>query len=242
MSKIQPSIILSHPQMGENIGAAARAMLNFGLSDLRLVSPRDGWPNLRATDMSSGALERMPPVQVFETLNDAVADLQVVYATTARGRDMVKPVFTPRSAAEETCARPDIKTGFVFGAERTGLTNDEISVCHNIIHIPTNPEFSSLNLGQAALLVAHELYQAQDNTSDQVFDHGDSVPVERAEFDNFFQRLQGELEHAGFFKSEGLKPTMIRNIRNIFSRIQLSDQEAKTLHGILSALTKGKSG
>ena len=240
MSKHSPAIILTNPQMGENIGAAARAMLNFGLTDLRLVNPRDGWPNQRAVDMSSGALELMPPVQVFQTLAEAIADLQVVYATTARPRDMVKPVFTPRSAAEDATGRNE-KFGFVFGAERTGLTNDEISLCQHIIQIPANPEFSSLNLGQAVLLVAHELFQARDDTLGRVIELGDSPAASQGDFENFFGRLEDELDQGGFFTAEGLRPTMIRNIRNIFTRAELSEQEVNTLQGIVSALIGKKT-
>ncbi|MEM7650706.1 MAG: RNA methyltransferase [Pseudomonadota bacterium] len=236
----RPTIVLVNPQMGENIGAAARAMLNFGLCDLRLVNPRDGWPNPRAIDMSADALDKMPPVQVFETLAEAVADLHVTYATTARTRDMVKPVYTPRAAALETHANPNQKTGFVFGAERTGLTNDETALCTHIIQIPTNPDFSSLNLGQAVLLIAHELFQASDDTADTVLDMGDSAPATQDEFEHFFGRLEGALEEHRFFKSEDLKPTMVRNIRNIFTRSKLSTQEVNTLQGILSALSGKK--
>lgn len=232
------SIILVSPQMGENIGAAARAMLNFGLMDLRLVNPRDGWPNERAEEMSSGALQKMPPVQVFDSLEEASADLQHLYATTARKRDMVKPVLTPRAAAQDANVRiqKNQRVGFVFGAERTGLTNDEIALCSSIINVPTNPDFSSLNLGQAVLLVCHEFFQTQDNTQDKVLDFGDSPPAPQADLEHFFGRLENELEDGGFFQSENLKPTMLRNIRNIFVRADLSEQEVNTLQGIVSAL------
>ena len=238
------SIILVSPQMGENIGAAARAMLNFGLTDLRLVRPRDGWPNERAAEMSSGALQKMPAVQVFESLEEAGADLQHLYATTARQRDMVKPVFTPRAAAQDAGARIQgtQRVGFVFGAERTGLTNDELSLCSSIINVPTNPDFSSLNLGQAVLLVCHEMFQTQDNTLDKVLDFGDSPPAPQADFEHFFGRLESELEAGGFFQSKSLKPTMLRNIRNIFVRADLSEQEVNTLQGIVSVLTGKKRG
>ncbi|MCB1721667.1 MAG: RNA methyltransferase [Rhodospirillales bacterium] len=233
-----PAIILANPQMGENIGAAARAMLNFGLTDLRLVNPRDGWPNPRATDMSSGALEQMPPVGVFDTLGEAISDLQLVYATTARRRDMIKPVLTPRAAAKDAqrLLQDGQKAGFVFGAERTGLTNDEIALCSHIIQVPTNPDFSSLNLGQAVLLVAHELFQAGDDTPARALDTGDSHPAPQEDFENFFKRLECELEDGGFFTAKDLKPTMVRNIRNIFTRAELSAQEVNTLQGIVSAL------
>lgn len=238
-----PAIILANPQMGENIGAAARAMLNFGLTDLRLVNPRDGWPNPRAIDMSSGALGKMPPVAVFATLGEAVGDLQMLYATTARPRELVKAVYTPRHAASDAQERLQSgqQVGFVFGAERTGLTNDEIALCHNIIQVPTNPDFSSLNLGQAVLLVAYELFQAADESPARILDLGDSPPASQEAFESFFQRLEGELDDGGFFTAEELKPTVVRNIRGIFTRAELSTQELSTLQGIVSALIGRKS-
>lgn len=236
MNKAAPAIILVSPQMGENIGAAARAMLNFGLSDLRLVSPRDGWPNQRAADMAAGALEAMPPVQVFDTLAEAIADLQVVYATTARPRDMIKPVFTPKAAAIEASQHAEQAHGFVFGAERTGLTNDEVALCQHIIQIPVNPDSSSINLGQAVLLIAYELFQAKDDTPPRALEHGDSAPATHGDFESFFGRLEDALEDGGFFSAPELRPTITRSIRNIFTRGQPSVQEVNTLQGILSAL------
>lgn len=238
-----PAIILVHPQMGENIGAAARAMLNFGLEDLRLVNPRDGWPNKAATDMSSGALEKMPPVQVFDTLQEALADLHYVLATTARPRDMVKEVFTPAEAGKETqnAQRAGLKTGLVFGAERAGLSNDDIALCNAMINIPTNPDFSSLNLGQSVLLVASTLFFTQNNREEgRTLKQGESFPVTHDKLEEFLVRMENELQEGGFFRSKELKPTMIRNIRNIFTRTNLTDQEVRTLHGVLTSLTRQK--
>ncbi len=243
MPKTRPAIILSRSQMGENIGAAARAMLNFGLSDLRVVAPRDGWPNQRAIDMAAGAFDHIPDPAIFDTLQDAIADLQCVYATTARPRDMIKPVLTPAAAAQDAQKRhiDGQKTGFVFGAERTGLTNDETALCTAIIQIPTNPDFSSLNLAQAVLLVAHRIFEAQDDTADYVLNHGDSQPASHGVYENFFARLEEELEDGRFFTAKDLKPTMLRNIRNMFTRADLSEQEINTLHGIISALNGKKN-
>ena len=224
--------------MGENIGAAARAMANFGLEDLRLVSPRDGWPNARAIDMASGAFEHMPQPQVFEGLKDAIADLHFTYATTARRRDLMKPVFTPGAAAKDVYNRAEQQIGFVFGPERTGLTNDDLSLCSAAITIPTNPDFSSLNLAQSVLLMAYEWHKGLDDTPERTSDMGDSFPVEQDKLDEFLIRLEGELNTAGFFKDAGLKPTMKRNIRNIFTRSELTDQEVRTLHGIISSLIR----
>lgn len=235
-------IILSYPQLGENIGGAVRAMLNFGVDELRLIAPRDGWPNQKAEEMSAGALQKMPPVQVFDTIQKAVADIHYVLATTARPRDMVKPVFTPESAARELRSREQggQKTALLFGRERTGLENDEIALCHGIVTIPTNPDFWSLNLAQSVLLTCHEYFKAGDKTPDRQFSHGDSFPVPQEKLEEFFTRLEGELEAGGFFKSEDLKPTMQRNIRAILTRADLSDQEVKTLHGVVSALIQNK--
>lgn len=244
-SSPKPAIILDHPQMGENIGAAARAMLNFGLEELRLVAPRDGWPSKAAEDMAVGALEKMPPVKVFDTLAEALGDLHRVLATTARPRDMVKEVFTPQTAAlnlHEATATGQ-KTGLVFGGERAGLSNDDVALCNGIITIPTNPDFSSINLGQAVLLVASAWFGTQKQAQDAPPHHipqGDSFPVTQDRLEEFLTRLEGELEQGGFFRSEGLKPTMVRNIRNIFTRPSLTDQEVRTLHGIVSALKKNK--
>lgn len=242
MREYAPCVILVRPQMGENIGAAARAMFNFGLERLRIVAPRDGWPNVRATDMAAGALEKMPPVEVFETLQDAAADLHHLYATTARPRDMVKPVLTPAAAAAD-CVRRSAerqRTGFVFGAERAGLSNDEIALCQSIVNIPANPEFSSLNLGQAVLLLAYEHFQATANTPARQLDFGKSCPAPQAKLEEFLTRLEGELENSGFFRTTEQKPVMARNLRAMFTRAELSEQDVSTFHGIVTALIRHK--
>ena len=228
------TVILHHPQMGENIGAAARAMMNFGLSDLRLVAPRDGWPNERAQAMSSGALDAMSSVQVFSTLPEALADLQFVLATTARPRDIVKPIFSPETAAQEISRRAGQSIGLLFGAERTGLLNDDIALAHGIITIPTNPDFPALNLAQSVLLMAHELSKLENTPSSS---KQDNPPAPHAELENFLTRLETELEETqAFFRSPAMAPTMKRNLRAIFTRSDLTAQELKTLHGVLTAL------
>lgn len=234
------SVILVSPQMGENIGAAARAMYNFGLTDLRLVTPRDGWPNEKAVTMSAGAIESMPPVRVFENLPDAIADLHFVLGTTARPRYMVKPAFTPQQAVEESLKRGKSgqNIGILFGAERTGLLNDEITACHGIVTIPTNPAFSSLNLGQSVLLLAYEwMRQAPQVTPPpSAPQDNESTPAAYKDLEIFLARLERELEDTRFFRTEELVPIMKRNIRNIFTRADVTDQELRTLHGIISAL------
>lgn len=234
----KPAIILCNPQMGENIGAAARAMQNFGLDDLRLVNPRDGWPNDKAIPTSSGALEKMKPPTVFTTLQDAIADLHFVFATTARTRDMVKPVFTPESAVKETNKNSKQRIGILFGAERTGLLNEEVMMAQAIINIPTNPEFSSLNLGQSVLLMAYEW--SKQKTQQPTQNEKESTTATQEEIQTFLSRLETDLDNRHFFRSSNLKPTMVRNIQNIFTRHNLTTQEVKTLHGILSALRGNK--
>lgn len=231
-----PIIILVHPQMGENIGAAARAMLNCGISRLRLVRPRDGWPSERAQAMSSGALEKMPPVEVYDTLAEAIADCHHVYATTARTRDMVKPVMTAREAANDARARESNgqQIAFLFGAERAGLSNDDVALAHTIITIPVNPEFWSLNLAQCVLLCAYEWYQAIPRTSAQ----SDEPPATMKNITMLYERLENELQSHGFFRTQELRPNVMRNLQNMLSRAQMTEQEVNTFHGIITALTR----
>lgn len=238
-----PVIILSHPQMGENIGAAARAMLNCGLTELRLVAPRDGWPNPAAESMSSGALVIMPPVRVFDTAAEAVADCHFVLATTARNRDMVKPVYTARSGVAELCRREDegSRAAILFGAERTGLTNDEAALAHALVTIPLNPAFSSLNLGQAVLLLSYEWYQHRADAPARTVPTGASEPVPHGKLHELFERLENELETHHFFRNPDQRPVMVRNLRNLLTRADMTEQEARTFHGIISALTGRKS-
>lgn len=235
----QPAIILVRPQMGENIGAAARAMANFGLGDLRLVAPRDGWPSVEAERNASGALDGYVSVQVFERLEDAIADLHFTFATTARERDMAKAVFTPDEASAQVRERAAAgqKTGFVFGAERTGLTNEEIVLSQAFITIPTAPDFSSLNLAQAVLLMGYAL-QKERLTTDQTVISDLPAPASQAQMEEFFGRLEHALDSAHFFKTPEMKTKTARNIRTMFLRAEFTDQEVKTFHGILSALLK----
>lgn len=238
-----PIVVLVEPQMGENIGAAARAMLNCGLDMMRLVKPRDGWPNERADAMSAGALEKMPPVIVYDSTAAALADCHFVVATTARERDMVKPVMTARAAGEELARRQAAgeRTAILFGAERTGLTNDDTALAHAIVTIPLNPAFSSLNLGQAVLLLAYEWLMARDKTPPQQMPTGDSAPVPHEKLVELFDRLEDELESHGFFRSADQRPAMVRNLRNLLSRAQMTEQEARTFHGMISALIGKRS-
>jgi tRNA/rRNA methyltransferase len=233
-----PAIILVHPQLGENIGTAARAMLNCGLTDLRLVKPRDGWPSEKARSASSGADAVIDGAQLCDTVEAAIGDLRHVYATTARDRDMVKRVVTPRRAAAEMRAAmvEGRACGILFGPERSGLVNDHIALADTVISVPLNPAFSSLNLAQAVLLVGYEWFAAGDATAPEQLDLGDSPPGTKEELVRFFEHLEEMLDRTGFMRTEEKRPSMVRNLRNFFQRAHCTAQELRTLHGVVTAL------
>ncbi|MGQ0527014.1 MAG: RNA methyltransferase [Alphaproteobacteria bacterium] len=242
MIPISPAIILVRPQMGENIGGAARAMLNFGLTDLRLVAPRDGWPNPASETMAAGALDVIN-TQVFATLEEAIADLHFLVATTARPRGMVKTVYEPREAAQENYRRmqEEQKTGFVFGPERSGLENDDIARCHAIVTIPVNENFSSLNLSAAVLLMAYESALAGHTPAEPTLETNGGLPASQKNMESFLSRLEQALDENGFFRSADHAPIMKRNIRNIFIRSDLTEQEVNSLHGVIKSLAEYSS-
>jgi len=236
-----PAVILSHPQLGENIGAAVRAMANFGLSDLRLINPRCGWPNEKARAMAAGAGGLIDATRVFASLEEAAADLNLVFATTARERGITKEVITPAEAGRRLRrAAAGEKTALLFGNERAGLDNDEISLCDCVITIPT-AEFASLNLGQAVLLVSYEWFKQADATPPAQLEHG---PVQRkptrAELIAMFEHLERELTQSGFLYPPDKRPGMVRAIRATLHRARLTYQEVQTLRGMIVALAKGK--
>ena len=233
-----PAIILVEPQLGENIGAAARAMLNCGLTDLRLVNPRDGWPNEKAVAAASGADSVIAAARLFETPEGAIADLSCVYATTARHRGMIKRVVTPRRAASEMRKKiaEGEAVGVLFGPERMGLVNDHIALADAVISVPLNPGFASLNLGQAVLLLGYEWFQVADRTPASELVTNETRPAEKAELLNFFAHLEKELDDCGFLRNAEKRPSMVRNIRNLFQRTGLTHQEIRTLHGIVAEL------
>ena len=239
-----PAIILINPQIGENIGASARAMANFGLTDLKLVNPRDGWPSETATANAVGALDIMSPVEVFDNTAEALKEYHTVYATTARQRDMRKNVMTAKKAAQNIRAQQakGLKTAILFGGERAGLTNDDIALAHHIISVPVNPDFSSINLAQSVLLIAYEWFQAGDQSASEQLPIGDSAPVTHEELNEMIERLEQELDSHRFFRNPDMRPTLMQNIRNIFSRADLSEQETRTFQGIISALIGKKKG
>lgn len=234
-----PAIVLITPQLGENIGMVARAMLNCGLTDLRIVRPRDGWPSEAANRASSGALEKGVSVQVYDSTAAAIADCHSIYATTARPRDMVKRVETASTAATQmqSDAREGQQAAILFGAERSGLENDDIALADAIITIPLNPDFTSLNLAQAVLLVTYEWRMAGLEQKTE-FVTGKTDIAARDDILTLVDRLHDALADKGFFRTEELKPTLTRNITNLFTRTQMTSQECQTFHGIISALIR----
>jgi tRNA/rRNA methyltransferase len=235
-----PAIILVRPQLAENIGTAARAMLNCGLSDLRLVKPRPAMPHPRAIAASSGADEVIEKARLFATVEEAAADLDHLYATTARARDQLKPVVTARQAAAEMrgFVAAGERAGYLFGPERTGLENEELLLADALITVPLNPKFSSLNLAQAVLLVAYEWQMAGDATPPRRSDDSKEGPASKEEQAAFFKRLEDELDACGFLRNTQMRPTMVQNIRNVFLRAGLMKHEVRTLHGIVTGLTQ----
>ena len=235
-----PAIILVAPQLGENIGAACRAMWNCGLTDLRLVSPRDGWPNPKATAMASGADIVVEAARVYETTAEATADLHRIYATTARPRDMVKRTTTPREAAAELAAavQGGQRTGVLFGSERFGLVNEDIVRSEAIVQVPLNPAFTSLNLGQAVLLVCYEYFLTQMAEVELEPPEKGRELASSAQIDGLLEHLDRELDAAEYYREQNLRPTMQRNLHNIFRRAQLTDQEVRSLRGVVARLAE----
>ena len=246
-----PSVILVNPQLGENIGMAARAMANFGLMDLILVEPREGWDKAKAEAVASGASETVRAAKIEPALAEALKPFNYVYATTARPRGMTKDVMTPEQAGADMQAR--IKRGekiaILFGRERIGLTNDEVSLADMIITAPVNPAYASLNIAQAVLLVGYEWFKPIATslgmaTSELPALDGPGLhmpgtqPATKEQLYGFFDHLELELETAGFFKTDDKRPHMIRNMRNLFARAQPSEQEVRSLRGIVSSLTR----
>lgn len=218
--------------MGENIGAAARIMYNFGFSDLRIVSPRDGWPNEKAVTMSAGGKHIIAKAEIFDSLQDSMYDIESAYAVSARKRDMVKDVFSPEQIITSIKQKNHTKKAFVFGQENSGLTNKDISLCNAIITIPVNPDYPSLNLAQAVSILCYEY-------SKNNFENGNNANLKKAtrkEVSCFVDNLVEELGKRDFYKSVDMKPTMIINLTNIFSRISLTKQELSSLIGIIKCL------
>ncbi|WP_428030521.1 RNA methyltransferase [Ancylobacter sp.] len=237
-----PVVILVEPQLGENIGSAVRAMGNFGLSRLRIVNPREGWPNPKAVTFASGADIILDNAEIFPDLRAALADLNFVAAATARERGMQKSVMGADAVAVEAVARIGAgeNVGLVFGRERTGLYTEEVSLADVILTLPVNPGFASLNLGMAVAVVAYEWFKLASGGA-LPFQQPDRYPIaDKADLLAFFDHVEHELEDALFFRSPQKKPVTIRNIRNIFHRVGLTRQDIATLHGMVTALVEGR--
>ena len=233
-----PVIVLVHPQLGENIGKAARAMLNFGLTEMRLVSPRDGWPNPDAGPAAAGADVVLDGAQVYETLADAVADCSHVYATTVRKRGVTKPVVTPEEAAREIHGATG-RSAYVFGPERSGLETDDVALARKILTVPINPEFGSLNLAQAVILCAYEWSKQAALTQPTVTDLGEPAPQD--ELEGMIGQFETLLEHAGYFFPPDRAPATKRTLRNLLTKPGWNHLEVRTLRGVLSALGKPRA-
>jgi tRNA/rRNA methyltransferase len=246
-----PAVILVNPQLGENIGTAARAMANFALDDLRLVAPRDGWPSEKALAAAAGARHVVERARIYPNCPAAIGDLNCLYATTARPRDMIKEVLSPEGAARDMRDRigSGQKVGVMFGRERWGLENDEVALADVIITAPVNPAFASLNIAQAVLLVSYEWYKQSARSLGMGTAQSPAIeraglrmagtrPATREELLGLFGHLESELEAAGFFKSPNMRPTMVRNLHNIFHRAGLTEQEVRSLRGVIASLSR----
>lgn len=240
----RPAFVLVRPQMGENIGAAARSMLNFGLEHMRVVAPRDGWPNERAVALASGAGRLLDDARISADVPEAVADCAFVFATTARDRDLTKPVFTPEAAMAEARMRGarGEKVAVLFGPERAGLENDDIVRANAIVSVPTNPDFASLNLAQCVLLMGYEWRRATTTTgaSGSQTEMAGTDWVNQAEMEALVSHYEQRLDTAGFFYPADKAASMKRSLRNMWSRMPLTRADAQIFHGILRQMVRWK--
>lgn len=238
----QPVFVLVRPQMGENIGAAARAMANFGLDRLRLVDPRDGWPNPRAVALASGAGRLLDGAGIYATTGAALADCQHVFATTARGRGLTKTVLAPEQAMAQ--AREMIGQGrrvaVLFGPERAGLDNDDIARANAIVSVPVTPDFPSLNLAQCVLLMAYEWRREDAGGLPDWMATTDAEPATLLEVDKLAEHYEARLDEVGFFFPEAKAPGMKRALRNLWSRMPLTRADVQILHGMMRQLTRDR--
>jgi tRNA/rRNA methyltransferase len=239
-----PVVVLVEPQLGENIGTAARAMANFGLTRLRLVRPRDAWPNVHARRAASGADMVLDEAALFDTLAAALADCSFVLATTARAHDQAKPVIGPAEAAAQMAPRlaGGETVAVVFGRERWGLENDEVGLADRIVTFPINPAFASVNLAQAVLIVAYEWFKHAGDGALPFAMPQRSAAAGKEQLFAFFATLERELEKVEFFRPPEKRDTMTINLRNIFARMEPSQQDVQTLHGVVMALVEGRKG
>ena len=243
MKFLTPSIILIEPQLGENIGSTSRAMLNFGVSDLRLVNPRDGWPNTKANAMAAGALEdKNFNVTLYNNIKDATADISYLLATTARIRDMNKPVFNTKDGIEKIIHAQNNgdKTAIIFGGEKSGLNNQDLVKADALINIHNNKNFSSINLSMSVLIICYEwfLNTSKNNQLSNIKTNKQEIMPNKNELNYFIDRLISILDNSDFFNPEEKRKVMIKNIEAIFTRNNLTLQELNTLHGILSSIIR----
>jgi len=239
-----PVVILVEPQLGENIGMAARAMGNFALTRLRLVKPRDGWPNIAAQRAAAGADHIIGHVELFDSVEQAIADLTLVFATTARAHDQAKPVVGPEGAAREIVGHVAHGggAGILFGRERSGLTNEEVALANRIITFPVNPGFASLNLAQAVLLMGYEWFKLSIGGALPFAMPERSEPASQHQIQAFFDNLVAELDKVEFLRPAEKRDTMLVNLRNIFTRMDPTKQDMHTLHGVVMAIAEGRKG
>ena len=238
----QPAFVLVRPQMGENIGASARGMWNFGLDGMRVVAPRDGWPNSRAVAMASGAGRLLDEARLFDTTAEAVADATWVLATTARDRDLTKPVYAPEEAMREARARIAAggRVAVLFGPERAGLENDDIARANAIVSVPVNPAFPSLNLAQCVLLMGYEWRRATAPAEGREIAWAGTEPATAIEVEKLSQHYEERLEAAGFFFPPEKAPAMKMTLRNLWSRMPLTRADVQTLHGVMRQMVRWK--
>jgi tRNA/rRNA methyltransferase len=241
---VGPVVILVEPQLGENIGMAARAMGNFALGRLRIVKPRDGWPNISAQRAAAGADHILDKAELFDTVEQAVADCTLLFATTARAHDQAKPVVAPEQAAREITAEigGGGTVGILFGRERYGLQNEEVARANRIITFPVNPGFASLNLAQAVLLMGYEWFKLSTDGALPFAMPERSEPASQHQMQAFFDNLVAELDKVEFLRPVEKRETMLVNLRNIFSRMEPTRQDMHTLHGVVMAIAEGRKG
>lgn len=236
----QPVFVLVRPQMGENIGAAARGMLNFGLDLMRIAGPRDGWPNPRAVAVAAGAGRLLDQAMIRDTTPELIADCHHVYATTAKSRDLTMPVLSPEAAMRDAAARiaGGQRVAFLFGPERTGLENDDIARANAIVTVPVNPDFPSLNLGQCVLLLAYEWRRATAEITPATMAMAGAVWANQAEIEALVRHYEQTLDEAGFFFPPHKADSMKTNLRNLWSRLPLTRTDAEMFHGILRQMVR----
>jgi tRNA/rRNA methyltransferase len=238
VSGAKPVIVLVRPQLGQNIGKAARAMLNFGLAEMRLVAPRDGWPNPDAGPSASGADVVLERAKVFDTVQEAIADCSLVFASTVRRRDLVMPVVTPDQMADEIAAYDD-RSAILFGPERSGLETEDVALSNKIVTVPINPDFGSLNLAQAVILLAYEWSKRSELAIPPSREL--EAPAPHGELEGLIKHLEGDLDATGYYHPPSRTQATKNTIRTIFTKTGWSSREVKAIRGIIRALSEGRS-